>query len=96
MVGVVAATELNYFMFENHIRRQMQDLLEPTVIKQLADREVVLEMKSQLKGISKWVDELEYIVFKSKEKNSIFDNIFDKISKLVRASRAPSVTKWTV
>ncbi|CDW81758.1 UNKNOWN [Stylonychia lemnae] len=78
-----ADTELNYFVFETHVRKLIRDLIEPTTQKATEDRENVNEVKRIMNNVSKRVYELEYIIYKGSERNTIFDDIYNKMNQMV-------------
>ena len=67
-------------MFETHVRKLIRDLIEPTSQRASEDRELVNETRRQLSQVSKRVTELEYIIYKGNERNTIFDDIFNRIN----------------
>ena len=69
--------ELNFFVFETYVRKMIRDLIDPTAQKQVEDRETVNETRRLLGSVSKRVAELEYIIFKANEKNTVFDDIYN-------------------
>lgn len=69
--------ELNLFVFETHVRKLIRDLVEPTMQRASEDREVVNETKRVLNLVSRRLHELEYIIYKGNERNTIFDDIYN-------------------
>eukprot|EP00347_Sterkiella_histriomuscorum_P020570 403337299 len=74
-------TELNYFVFETHVRKLIRDLIDPFANKASEDREVVNETRRQLTHVAKRLHEIEYIIYKGNERNTIFDDIYNRVNQ---------------
>ena len=62
----------------------VRDLMEPIAVRATEDREQVNEAKRQLTFTNKRVTELEYIIYRGNDKNTIFDDLYNRINLLVR------------
>ena len=58
--------------------------MEPIAVRATEDREQVNEAKRQLTFTNKRVTELEYIIYRGNDKNTIFDDLYNRINLLVR------------
>lgn len=63
----------------------MHELLQPTVKRSREDRELYDKLKHQCEALSKRVEELEVVTHKTENKQTIFDDIFNKINILVHS-----------
>jgi hypothetical protein len=82
-------SELNYFAFEAHMRKQLRELIEPYVNRATQDRELVQETKRQFNTVNKRLRDLEATVLKGADVGTIFDEYNSKLCDLVGAFLGP-------
>ncbi len=58
----------------------IRDLLEPTAIRAAEDRESVNETRRMLTMTSNRLNELEYIIYRGNERNTIFDDLYNRVN----------------
>lgn len=51
----IGDNELNFFVFETHVRKMIRDLIEPTALRASEDRENVNETRRLLNNVSRRV-----------------------------------------
>jgi hypothetical protein len=76
--------DFNWFDFETRIRKVISELLQPTIKRSKEDKETISEVKTVVTDCKQEVEEMKYTIDKIKKKNKQFDQIFKKISELVK------------
>ncbi|CDW77434.1 UNKNOWN [Stylonychia lemnae] len=74
--------ELNWFDFETRMRKLVYELLQPTVQRSHEDREILYNSKKSLMNHQQRLEEIEYSLFKSTEKTTVFDQIYMKMAEM--------------
>ena len=72
---------VNWFLFENRIRKMVIELLEPIVKRSNDDREVVLGIKMLSETQKRKLDELEYLTHKSQKRLGSLDMVTKRINE---------------
>lgn len=74
----------------------LKDLVEPTIVKQIQDRELTNEVKRIVGLTQNRVSELEHIIYKSNERHSIFDDLYKRLNTVVRTTLTVSIRNYKV
>jgi hypothetical protein len=65
---------------ETHIRKTIKELVEPSIRRSLADREMNQEMLMMIKGLQTKIAEVEEVVLEGREKGTLFDDLYNKLA----------------
>ena len=69
--------EMNYFAFETRIRTKLRNIIEPMVVRQIADREQMNEIQIIFNDIVKRLVFIEGVFEQGQGKNVVFDRIME-------------------
>ncbi len=82
-----SSADLVWVNYETRLRKLMQELLQPTVKRSREDREMYDSLVKKYDFLHKRVETLEFVTNKTDNQQTIFDDIFMKITNLVKVLR---------
>jgi len=78
--------DLIWFEYETRLRKLVEELLEPTVKRSREEREMYEVLSKKHEGLLKRVEDLEFTSHRTQKRQTVFEDIFRRISELVRDS----------
>lgn len=75
--------DLIWFDYETKMRKLVSELLEPSTKRSIQDRELYDALIKKYDEQAKKLEELEFIVCKSKKRQTVFEDINQRINELV-------------
>ncbi len=75
--------ELNWFAMETKVRQLVQELIEPTIKRGVQDRIDIEELNGQLQKQKGLIDNINFALYKSKERDTVFETIDKRFETIV-------------
>jgi len=80
--------DLIWFEYETRLRKLVEELLEPTVKRSREEREMYEVLSKKHEGLLKRVEDLEFTSHRTQKRQTVFEDIFRRISELDQTRKA--------